>query len=95
MPDYWLTQAADEDLISIEQFGYEKFGVEQSNRYREKLKHHFSLLAEWPELYPAVDHLHPGYRRSVCGSHSIFYRILGEDVEIVRILNRQNLEEAF
>ena len=40
-----------------------------------------------------VQHIRKGYRRSVCGVHSIYYRI-EEEVIIVRILGRQEPEEA-
>jgi toxin ParE1/3/4 len=44
-------------------------------------------------LYPAVDDISEGYRRSVCGVDSIYYRIEGETVEIMAIIGRQDLEE--
>ena len=94
MPDavgkYRISKAAEEDLIGIALFGDEHFGIAQSNRYRDQLERRFSALAEQPLLYPAVDHLREGYRRSVCGVHSIFYRIDGEIVEIIRILKNQD-----
>lgn len=45
MPEFRLTQAAEEDLIGIALYGDEQFGEEQSNRYRDQLKRHFALLA--------------------------------------------------
>jgi len=90
---YRLSKAAEEDLIGIARFGDEHFGLVQSNRYRDQLQRRFSVLAEQPNLYPAVDHIRKGYRRSVCGAHSIFYRIDGEVVEIVRILKNQDPEK--
>jgi toxin ParE1/3/4 len=87
---YRLSKSAEEDLIGIALFGNEKFGIAQSNRYRDQLERRFSVLAEQPLLYPAVDHLREGYRRSVCGVHSIFYRIDGNVVEIIRILKNQD-----
>ena len=95
MRNYRLTEAAKEDLIGIAQYGDEHFGVARSDRYRDELKHRFSLLAEQPELYPAVDPIRPGYRRSVCGEHSIYYRIDANDVEIVRVLGQQDPSKAF
>ena len=92
MAKYRLSEAAKEDLIGIAQYGDEQFGIVQSDRYREKLKQRFSVLAESPELYPTVDHIRAGYRRSVCGVHSIYYLIKGKGVEIVRVLGRQDSE---
>lgn len=93
MAKYRLSKAAKEDLISIAQYGDDQFGLIQSDRYREKLKRRFSVLAESPELFAGVDHIREGYRRSVCGVHSIYYRIEGEDVKIVRVLGKQDPEK--
>lgn len=83
------------DLIAIASYGDTHFGIAQSDRYRERLNKRFSILAEQPQLYPAVDHIRPGYRRSVCGIHSIYYRVAENGVEIVRILKHQGLGDAF
>lgn len=90
---YRLSKAAEEDLISIALFGDENFGATRSDLYRDQLKQRFSALAERPLHYPAVDHIRKGYRRSVCGVHSIFYRIDGGVVEILRILKNQDPEK--
>ena len=34
----------------------------------------------------------PGYRRSVCGVDSIYYRVIDDVVEIMRILGRQDAD---
>ena len=94
MRRYRLTQRAKDDLIAIAKYGEERFGIAQSGRYREQLKKRFAFLAEQPHLYPAVDHIRPRYRRSVCGVHSIYYRVAEDGVEIVRILKHQNLGDA-
>ena len=90
---YRLSKAAEEDLIGIALFGDEHFGLAQSNRYRDQLQRRFAALAEQPLHYPAVNHLREGYRRSVCGVHSIFFRIDGKVVEIIRILKNQDLQK--
>ena len=94
MPNYRLSENAKEDLIRIAQYGDEQFGLAQSDQYRDQLKRRFSMLADAPLLYPAVDHIREGYRRSVCGVHSIYYRIAAGTVEIMRILGREDPEEA-
>ncbi|MEQ1816447.1 MAG: type II toxin-antitoxin system RelE/ParE family toxin [Nitrosomonas sp.] len=95
MPEYRLTGAAEEDLIEIAQYGDEHFGIAQSGRYREQLKKRFSQLAAHPMQYAAVDQIYSGYRRSVCGAHSIYYRIDPTEIIIVRILGRQDPSKAF
>lgn len=44
-------------------------------------------------MAPAVDDIRPGYRRSVCGVDSIYYRVVGDVVEIIRILGQQDVDE--
>jgi toxin ParE1/3/4 len=43
--------------------------------------------------YQAVDEIRKGYRRSVCGVDSIYYRIKGDDVEIMAIIGQQDIEK--
>jgi len=89
---YRLSKLAEADLLEIAIYGDEQFGEEQSDRYREQLKQRFLLLAEQPYLFPAVDDIREGYRRSVCGVHSIYYRLDVESVEIMHIVGRQDLK---
>ena len=95
MGEYRLSRSAKDDLITIAQYGDEHFGVAQSDRYRDQLKQRFSVLAEQPHLYPVVDHIRARYHRSVCGAHSIYYRIDAQGVEIIRILKHQDASKAF
>ncbi|NOX44017.1 MAG: type II toxin-antitoxin system RelE/ParE family toxin [Gammaproteobacteria bacterium] len=96
MGSYELTKAADADFENIFDFGIDTFGLDQALSYQNSLKQRFAELAEQPKLYPAVDDIFEGYRRSVYGSHSIFYRIDGaKHIIIVRILGQQNLSKAF
>jgi len=90
-PELRLAPSAEQDLINIALYGMEQFGIEQSEQYRDQLKQRFLELTEAPLMYPAVDDIREGYRRSVCGVHSIYYRIRTDYVEIVRVIGRQNL----
>jgi len=90
---YRLSKLAEEDLLVIAEYGDEHFGIAQSDRYRDQLKQRFSVLAKQPYLYPTVDDIRKGYRRSVCGVHSIYYRIDVQGVEITRVLGRQDLKK--
>ncbi len=95
MPKYRLTQKAEKDLLNIALYGIEQFGVARSRLYYNKLTQRFDELAEQPELYPLVEHIRKAYRRSVCGVHSIYYRIDRGNVVIVRVLGRQDPAKAF
>lgn len=89
MGTYRLSKAADKDFELIFDYGIDQFGLDQAYKYQGKLVRRFEAIAESPYQYPSVEYIRPGYRRSICGVHAIYYRIRGEMVEIVRILGRQ------
>ena len=93
MGTYRLTENAKEDLRRIYRRGLREYGEAQADKYYNDLFDRFEQIAEQPFLYPAVDDIREGYRRSVCGVDSIYYRIEGETVEIMAIIGRQDLEE--
>lgn len=90
MAKYKLTNAAKNDLRSIYKYGFIKFGESQADLYYDALFRHFEQIAENPYLYQSVDYIRKGYRRSVCGTDSIFYRVVDDYVEIISILGKQD-----
>jgi len=62
---------------------WREHGEDQAEAYYNAFFDRFELLAEQPLLYPAVDSIRAGYRRSVCGVDSIYYRVQGGAVEIM------------
>lgn len=91
MRPYKLTEDAKSDLKRIYARGFREYGAEQAERYFNAFFDHFELLAEQPFAYPAVDHIRAGYRRSMCGKESIYYRIRGGVVEVMAIIGRQDV----
>lgn len=90
MAYYKITPEANDDIERIWFFGLERFGLVQADKYYYDLMGHFAELADTPLRYPAVDHIRHGYRRSVYGSHSVYYRLHAEYVEIMRIIGQEN-----
>jgi len=90
MAIYKLNAQADEDLARLYERGVILYGLDAADRYYEQLVDRFCDLAKNPNLWQAVDYIRAGYRRSVFASHSIYYRIEGEDVLIMRILGRED-----
>ena len=93
MASYRLTERADEDLSRLYEYGILHYGPDQADRYYDGLIERFEELAENPRLWPAVDHIRPGYRRSVYGRHAIYYRIDPDAIVIVRILGQQDPQQ--
>lgn len=93
MESYKLSEQAELDLIRIYQHGVRSYGLIQADRYYDTFIERFEQIAKQPYLYQSVDYIHEGYRRSVCGVDSIFYRIVDGTVEIISILGRQDIYE--
>lgn len=90
MAVYSLNLLAEEDVRRLYRYGIERFGLVQADSYFDGLFARLDAIAESPMLYPQVDHIRPGYRRSVYGVHSIYYRTAGTTVEIMRVLSRED-----
>ncbi|MCL7945128.1 type II toxin-antitoxin system RelE/ParE family toxin [Marinobacter sp. ATCH36] len=94
MVNYRLSKRADEDFESVYLFGLLNFGLRQADAYADGLEKRFEQIAAQPDLYPAIEHIKPGFRFSVYQSHSIYYRIDQTGVLIVRILRNQDVGAA-
>lgn len=95
MAKYKLSNQAKEDLIRIYQYGVHKFGSSQAEIYFNTFFEYFTLIAQRPSMFESVDYIKPGYRRCVCGIDSIFYRIKNDEVEIMAIIGRQDIDLIF
>ena len=93
MANYKLSNVAKEDLIRIHHYGVKQFGIKQADKYFESFFLHFELIAQNPWGFESVDFIKPGYRRCVCGVDSIFYKMNDEEVEIMTIIGRQELNQ--
>lgn len=90
MANYRLSNEAKEDLIRIHHYGVAKFGMQQADKYFETFFQYFDIIAENPYSFEAVDYIKIGYRRCVCGSDTIYYKINYDVVEIMAIIGRQD-----
>ncbi len=89
---YKLSEQAEVDLIRIYQHGVRNYGSLQADRYYYAFVKRFEEIACQPYLYQSACHIHEGYRRSVCGVDSIFYRIVDDTVEIISIIGQQDIQ---
>ncbi len=91
MSSYKLSNEAKNDLIRIHQFGVAQFGEVQADKYFNNFFKYFDVIAKNPFAFPSVDFIKKGYRRCVCSSDSIYYKINNGVVEIMAIIGRQDL----
>jgi toxin ParE1/3/4 len=69
-----------------------KFGVVQADKYFDSFFEYFNIIAKNPLSFESVDYLKKGYRRFVCGTDSIFFKVNEDVVEIMAIVGRQDLK---
>lgn len=93
MANYKLSNTAKEDLIRIHHYGVQKFGMDQADKYFASFFEYFEIIAQRPYSFEAVDYIKEGYRRCVCGSDSIYYKVNNNIIEIMAIVGRQEVNE--
>ncbi|MGC1514536.1 MAG: type II toxin-antitoxin system RelE/ParE family toxin [Maribacter sp.] len=91
MTDYRPSNAAQDDLIRIHRYGVKKFGMAQADKYFESFFEYFNIIAQHPYSFESVDFIKVGYRRCVCGSYSIYYKINNDTIDIMAIVGKQDL----
>lgn len=94
MAEYRLSNVAKEDLIRIHQFGVEKFGITQADKYFYSFFDYFEIISQRPFSFESVDYIKEGYRRCPCGTDTIYYRINDSIVEIMAIIGMQDLKNV-
>jgi toxin ParE1/3/4 len=91
MAEFRISNTAREDLIRIHHYGVQKFGITQADKYFNSFFEYFDIIAQRPFSFESVDFIKQGYRRCVCGSDSIFFKVNEDVVEIMTIIGRQDL----
>ena len=90
MINYRLSNVVKDDLIRIHRYGVKKFGMTQADKYFDTFFEYFDIIAQRPYSFESVDYIKKGYRRCVCGSDSIYYKMNNTIVEIMAIVGRQD-----
>tara|TARA_R110002049_G_scaffold166138_2_gene332345 strand:+ start:210 stop:419 length:210 start_codon:yes stop_codon:yes gene_type:complete len=64
----------------------------QADLYYDSFFEYFESIAQRSFSFESVDFIKKGYRRCVCGSDSIFFKINEDVIEIMTIIGRQDLD---
>lgn len=89
MTSYRISKAAQADLLEIAQYGDKKYGIAQSNQYRDQLQLQFENLAQNPELYRECMELFPNIRICPFKPYMIVYTIKQNEVIFLRIRHQR------
>jgi toxin ParE1/3/4 len=82
-----LTEDARADLRDIRRSTAQRWGVQQRDAYYAKLIKAMRSLLDYPELGPLRDDLYLGCRSLAAEQHVIFYRVIGDEIVVGRVLH--------
>ena len=82
-----IAPAAKNDLKEIYQYGLRQWGQAQSESYLSTLKKQFWLLTQQPLIGTERPELLQDTRSLPIESHTLFYRVTANRVEIIRVLH--------
>ena len=86
---YIISKEAIADLDEIWYYTFEKWTVEQANRYYNLIFQEIDYICKRPHSGKPLDDILKGYRVSKVKSHLVFYKVVNETIEIIRILHQR------
>lgn len=82
-----ISEKAVSDLEEIWLYTVKKWSVDQADRYYNLIFDEIDYICRNINTGKSMEHVRKGYRASKVKSHLIFFRVLNDTVEIVRILH--------
>ena len=84
-----ISKKAVSDLEEIWLYTVEKWFIEQADRYYYLIFDEINYICRNINAGKSMEHVRKGYRASKVKSHLIFYRVLNETIEVIRILRER------
>jgi len=85
---YILSPLAKCDIQKIWDYTANRWGIDQAETYICQLWKHIEAVARQPAIARPCPEVRKGYYKYPSGSHVLFFRISGNDIDIVRILHQ-------
>ncbi len=84
-----ITKKAVADLEGIWVYTLETWSAEQADRYYNLIFDEINYICKHKNAGKSMEHVRKGYRASKVKSHIIFYRVINDTIEVIRILHEQ------
>src|SRR5689334_22160464 len=84
-----LTPRAQADLDEIWDYTAARWSLDQAETYTRQLGRDIAAVAEQPSLGSECSEVRKGYRKYPSGSHVLFYRVIADGIDVVRILHER------
>ena len=82
-----LTEPAIQDIEKLADYIARQSGLDQGDRFLSKLDAKFVKIAQFPNLGRQRDEILPGLRSLPMDNYLILYMVIGQDVEIFRVVS--------
>ena len=80
---------AEADIDAIWDYTFQTWGRSQANRYAEDIRAAINAVADQTRPSRPADGVRQGYRRTLIGTHVVFFRDGDGTVDIVRVLHQR------
>jgi len=84
-----ISKKAVSDLEEIWFYTFEKWSKQQADRYYNLIFNEINYIRKNVSTGKSMEHVRKGYRATKVKSHLIFYKIVNDTIEIIRILHEQ------
>jgi toxin ParE1/3/4 len=84
-----LSPRAQTDLEEIWDYTADRWGLDQAETYTRALWQRIEAVTVNPAMGEDCSVIRAGYRKIPCGSHVLFYRVIGDGIDVVRILHER------
>jgi toxin ParE1/3/4 len=88
MSSYVLSPLARKDLRQIWGYTAERWGIEQADRYIRGLHRAIEIVADDPDRGRRCYNIRAGYRKYSAAAHVVFFRVLADGIEVMRVLHQ-------
>jgi len=86
---FFISKKAVSDLDEIWLYTIEKWSIEQADRYYNLIFDEINYTCKNINAGKSMEHVRKGYRASKVKSHLIFYRVINNTIEVIRILHER------
>ena len=87
MTRFTLSPRAQADIEDIWNISVERFGVDRAEGYLRDIHGAIDALASDPRRGRGCEDIREGYFKFPVGSHFLFFRLIPEGIDVVRILH--------
>ena len=86
---FFISKKAVSDLEEMWLYTVEKWSIEQADRYYTLIFDEINYICKNISAGKSMEHVRKGYRASKVKSHLIFYRVINNTIEVIRILHER------